>query len=521
MNIHNRLATMLEIVVHLGVIAMAGIILFYKFHAGYPGCLAFFDDDLFYYLKVAENISLHGFSSFNNIHETNGYNPLWMAYLVPLHMMSGGSGMVYVVLISAVIFISMILIYLLARDILSTFIDGSLVPSLYASFVVYLSLIVSWGGMEVHLTILLALVLIRYLVRYGNDLDNPKRSMMLGLVSSLLLLSRLDSFILVLCMLIFVMPRGCGSLSDYFKRMLYFGTGGLLLPAYFASNIVIFKTFMPISGMAKQLKSVLSFGTGYIDTMLLYLKVNIYGSSFVLITLICTVLAGVATILRHKQMKDLPPLRLLLICLAFPFLFAIVQSLVSDFPIWPWYLYPWIISFVASLIVLHHLVKGARVLRTLGYSAVLAACLLMFYGYIAARHISESSPENNGMYVEAVKIREFLKDDEKSIVGIGDRAGLASYMMRNPVIQLEGLVMDREYLGHIERQDDLITVLKKYGVRYYIIHRINQDADKCYHVVEPVQGGSVSKKMTGVLCSAPVREFTSHKSKTCIFRIQD
>ncbi|MBN1496601.1 MAG: hypothetical protein JXA07_07520 [Spirochaetes bacterium] len=521
MNSINKVTTYLKIAIHLSVLAMAGIILFYKFHAGYPGCLAFFDDDFFYYLKIAENISLHGFSSFNNIHATNGYNPLWMIFLVPLHKVSCGSGTAQMVLISAVIFISMILIYLLARDIFSRFIGGTLLPSLYASFIVYLSIIISWGGMEVHLTILFALALIRCLMRYEDELDDPKRAMMLGFLSSLLLLSRLDAFILVLCILLFVMPRSCSTLSAYMKRLFFFGAGGLLLPAYFASNMVLFNTFMPISGMAKQLKNTISFGTGYVNTILLYLKVNIYGRSYMLTTLALTLLAIAGIILRYRQIKELPSQMLLLSCIAFPFLSGIVQSLVSDFPIWPWYLYPWIISFVASLIVLHNLTKRVNLLRTIGYGAFIGTCLLIFYSYIVTRHISESSPENNGMYVEAVKISEFFKNDNTSIIGIGDRAGIASYLLKNPVIQLEGLVMDREYLRHIENQDNLIKVLKKYEVSYYIIHRIERDSSRCYRVIEPVQGGTVSKKMKGVLCYAPEHEFTVHNVKTCIFRISN
>ena len=39
----------------------------------------FIPDDSFYYFKIAQNIAVHHFSSFDGEHVTNGYHPLWMA----------------------------------------------------------------------------------------------------------------------------------------------------------------------------------------------------------------------------------------------------------------------------------------------------------------------------------------------------------------------------------------------------------------------------------------------------------
>ena len=42
-----------------------------RFRAG-PGVLAFFNDDFFYYLKVAQNIAAGHGSTFDSLHQTNG-----------------------------------------------------------------------------------------------------------------------------------------------------------------------------------------------------------------------------------------------------------------------------------------------------------------------------------------------------------------------------------------------------------------------------------------------------------------
>src|SRR5262245_43592728 len=44
----------------------------------------FVPDDAFYYFNTARNFSHTGFSSFDGIHFTNGYHPLWFLFSVPV-----------------------------------------------------------------------------------------------------------------------------------------------------------------------------------------------------------------------------------------------------------------------------------------------------------------------------------------------------------------------------------------------------------------------------------------------------
>lgn len=41
-------------------------------------------DDAFYYFKIAQNIAAGRGSTFDGLHPTNGYHPLWMGLLIPL-----------------------------------------------------------------------------------------------------------------------------------------------------------------------------------------------------------------------------------------------------------------------------------------------------------------------------------------------------------------------------------------------------------------------------------------------------
>src|SRR5512142_1946087 len=44
----------------------------------------FIRDDAYYYFKVAQNITEGRGSTFDGIHPTNGYHPLWMLICIPI-----------------------------------------------------------------------------------------------------------------------------------------------------------------------------------------------------------------------------------------------------------------------------------------------------------------------------------------------------------------------------------------------------------------------------------------------------
>jgi len=48
------------------------------------GLVKLVPDDGFYYLEIARRIGLGQGSTFDGLHETNGYHPLWLLLLVPL-----------------------------------------------------------------------------------------------------------------------------------------------------------------------------------------------------------------------------------------------------------------------------------------------------------------------------------------------------------------------------------------------------------------------------------------------------
>ncbi len=90
---------------------------------------------------------------------------------------------------------------------------------------------------------------------------------------------------------------------------------------------------------------------------------------------------------------------------------------------------------------------------------------------------------------------------------MGDRAGLTAYLLKRPLIQLEGLVADGRMLEHIQREDPLEAVLDEYRVDYLIVsvYRPLEERAGCFVVQQPspAQAGAHALRMEGRLCGEP------------------
>src|SRR5579871_74863 len=47
------------------------------------------DEDGFYYFKIAQHVARGEGSTFDGLHPTNGYHPLWLLCLVPVYWLTG------------------------------------------------------------------------------------------------------------------------------------------------------------------------------------------------------------------------------------------------------------------------------------------------------------------------------------------------------------------------------------------------------------------------------------------------
>jgi hypothetical protein len=126
----------------------------------------------------------------------------------------------------------------------------------------------------------------------------------------------------------------------------------------------------------------------------------------------------------------------------------------------------------------------------------------------------------NSIYSASVKIAEKLSKDTTDTLAMGDRAGIVGYLLKNPIVHLEGIVMDEKYLKFIRKEEDLKKVLKIYNVKYYIATNPKLIGNGCYEFVEPRKAGNHSLKMRGILCQKPFYEFWMGNYHTAIFKLE-
>ena len=136
--------------------------------------------------------------------------------------------------------------------------------------------------------------------------------------------------------------------------------------------------------------------------------------------------------------------------------------------------------------------------------AVALACLVTYAAVIPFC----SSPQTNQIYMAGMDISRFAQS-HPGVYAMGDRAGAVGYLVNAPVVQLEGLMMDKEFLRNIRSERDLLDVLKQDHVRYYIRVSTSSvpDADGCFRAKEPVQAGPDSPTMSAHICKVPVAVF--------------
>src|SRR5690606_29689053 len=94
----------------------------------------------------------------------------------------------------------------------------------------------------------------------------------------------------------------------------------------------------------------------------------------------------------------------------------------------------------------------------------IASILIILFYFHNSR---KSNISRTLFYENAIQVLDYEKQ-HPGIYAMGDRAGLISYLIDSPLVHLEGLVMDKNYLNDFKSASNLKEILKKYNVDYYI-----------------------------------------------------
>ena len=379
-----------------------------------------------------------------------------------------------------------------------------------ATLVTFWSDILLRGGMEVTLALPLILLLIyRWLDRPPHT---PRNFFQLGSLASRCILARLDSAIFIALLFFAMMRFEPKPFAVSLKRTFAFGFGLLPFWTYLIWNKAFFGAFMPNSAQAKQLR----FHNTFRPETLISLFHPFTAVRLILVVpcLACLVLLLVL-LLRKSTAHPLTASRAVPVLWAlalFPLPHLASLCFLSDWPLWYWYFYPLVLMSLGSLAFC----AARNPLPSRRWARLAIGLSLVITGYTAAFHIHHP-PQKNPDPLIARGVADFART-HPGIYAMGDRSGTVGYLLRSPLIQLEGLVMDRAYLQRLRAQPSLETMLREYKVHYYV--STNAIYEKgCYLVREPAQAGPDSAHMLGTICESPVAAFSYDGIVTQIFDI--
>ncbi len=454
---------------------------------GEPPAALFFDD-FFYYAVTAERLVETGRLEFFPGTPTNGFHPLWAALLVALRGLVRSDGP-FLAAVAALTCAAMLWTVLLLRRLLLDL--GTPLGAALGLLVAAPSLLVlGASGMEVVLTLpLLGLLLLRL---GAGPLASRSAAGLLGLgaLAALTILSRLDSALLVAPLLAVALRDARADLARAIRAATWLGVGLLPVAGYAALSWLYLDSWLPVSGQAKQLKaglmpSWLPLVEGWRTAPAVRLPLVVAGLAW---------LGGIAA-LATRPPAEPRRRRLVAALLASPLWFYTVQCSLSDWQLWFWYIYPWPLAAACGIA----LVPAAFAARISLPTWRLALVLLGAVALLTTRSQLQRSPN----WLHAI--------DSKIVVQIaarpgryamGDCAGSVAFLSKQPILQTEGLVMDRAFLANIAAERDLVEVLQEHAIDVYLTLRA-RPVGGCFEVSEPALAGPRSPRMRGRFCAAP------------------
>ena len=465
-------------------------------------------DDFFYYLKVAQNLAAGHGSTFNGRVKTNGYHPLWEMTLVAAVWLTGHAGSLRGFLEVAV-FAATMATYWLSASILRRGGVGRWSAAVVAAYVAVYAMHIYFYSMEVTLAVPLMLALLVVVQSAEAWLvagwKGYARAAGVGLLISAVVLSRLDTviFVALLSVGFAVQPelrRRIGSV-----QVAGIACGLLPLLGYLALNRVVFGLWEPVSAMAKRLKLEPGFTSQAVGSLLLH------KSPLALLNMLPVVAALLALPWLWRRMRPLDRV-VGLGALAFPFVYLTALSWLSDWPLWDWYYYAFRPALCAAVLVLAY---SQRVRRVAGSRPVLAVAGLCVFVLLAR---SSWPIGNSSLYDAGLELRRFAAT-HPGVYAMGDRSGIVSQLLDEPIVQTEGLMMDKAFVETIAQQMPLRLVLAQYGVRYYVGTAMTPFLG-CFEAVEPSQAGPHAPHLRGEFCEPPVAEWENYGVKTMVFDLR-
>lgn len=455
----------------LSVVALAAVaaaLAAFVLLAPMPRVLSIVPDDAAYYFRIAENVSAGKGPTFDGINRTNGFQPLWLAVLVPVCAAYHGEPETMFR-----IFLALQIAILAAAAVLVQ----TLLGRFYPPHVVILSglIFLFWvfvpavNGMESAILVLSLAVLFLAAAAWGICVrSGARRHFFFGALLGLVVLARLDTVFLPLAIGAACLARAAARRAGdrrFIGEFLCLAAGAALVVApYLVWNLASFGGFMPISGMLKSSFPAIS----YAGSVLGHLGTRGYLG---LVLGICYLIWFVA---RYGELKKDASGRLffqagMALASGAVVLHALHTILFMRWAVFKWHFVPY--AFLGSLIVcepLSRLVPAlrSRRARVIYFLAVAAVLVRGVSGMTAAFHQPVERNWSTAAYEAALWAREKTAPD--AIFAMKD-AGNFGYFSERSTINLDGVVNDLAYQRTL-RDGDLGGYLARNGVAYLVQH---------------------------------------------------
>lgn len=157
-------------------------------------------DDAFYYFTIARNIAEGKGVTFDGISATNGFHPLWMLICIPIFSLASTDLFlplrILIMLMAVLNACTGILLYRFFSKKFSK--ESGWFVAIFWAFMPRIHLVTSKLGLETGLTAFLFVAVVVYLASFDERELSPKNILVMSLLSTLLLLSRLDTIFFVM-----------------------------------------------------------------------------------------------------------------------------------------------------------------------------------------------------------------------------------------------------------------------------------------------------------------------------------
>ncbi len=428
--------------------------------------LAVIPDDAAYYFKIAENAAEGRGLTFDGIGRTNGFQPLWLSILVPVHAIFHGAPEVM-----CRMFLILQLVFLCGAAVMMNAIqsrffsrNAALMSGLLFLFFVFVP---AANGMESAVLVFSLALLFFFAWRakiFGRQ--DAIREFVFGVLLGLVVLARLDMIflagvVLAFCLGRILIDRGPGRVTAFVAVLV--GVVAVVSP-YLVYNRLSFGSVFPISAALKS-----SFP-----------KVIVTGCSFSSLGKTRSLGIGIALgylawfIMRFAELKRNLRGRMFfqtgLAMMACAVVMHFLHTLFfMKWAVFAWHFIPYALFGTAAICEpvdrMAPAAGGAR--RGLLYWAALAA-IAVFGGFTVARNFNQSLDRNWRPVAYDASLWARRNTDVNVVFAMKD-AGNFGYFSERPVINLDGVVNNLEY-QEVLRDKHLKEYLRSRGVRFIAQH---------------------------------------------------